>query len=522
MRYNQILLNLTKTQVAMKKNMWASLCQLLLFGSMLHYGFAVDKPPVFVKDMNGLELSEDTDTGTMVYTLKGTDPEGRTVKYSISTNVFSVDTYSGEVTLVRRLDYENTKVVRVTVTISDGLNVVPRDVIVSIKDTNDVIPSFSNETYSVKVPENTPVNQILLKNIEVKDADGVNSLIQVTCNPGTAHQEDCQTFKLERTAKLNSNSWKGQLRLAKQLNYERKESYQVPLVAFDGKNNKTQSVEIQVEDVADSPPYFVAAFSVSLEEVDNIGTFITNIKAVDGDMSNPRKIYYEISNVSDSYQYFRIDPLNGTITNKVPLDHEDPNLQFSAITIPLKVREIISENPLELGDTPSTTATTTIQVTLLDINDNKPVFSSNYTARIPEDILDNTVVPQLWMTVTDSDSRLFANYSFQVETFDEIFAANPKFGESRSIVGLKMKNTSYIDYEKGPRVYNFQVIAREINTKEMYSGSTYITIYVDDVNDNAPRVDKSPLIEKISENAAPGLQIININVRTLLLLLLEN
>lgn len=38
----------------------------------------------------------------------------------------------------------------------------------------------------------------------------------------------------------------------------------------DGKNNKTQSVEIQVEDVADSPPYFVAAFSVSLDEVDKI------------------------------------------------------------------------------------------------------------------------------------------------------------------------------------------------------------------------------------------------------------
>ncbi|XP_036356531.1 cadherin-87A-like isoform X3 [Octopus sinensis] len=507
----QIFLDPTKAQVAMKKNMWTTLCQLLLFGCMLHYGFANDLPPRFIKDMNGLELSEDTKTGTTVYKLEGVDPEGRTVKYSISASVFTVDTYSGDVTLVRNIDYENAKTIRVTVTISDGLNEVPRNVIVSIKDTNDVIPSFSNETYFVNVPENTPVNQIVLKDIEVRDADGVNSLISVTCNPGTAHQEDCQTFKLERTANLNSNSWKGQLRLATQLNYENKKSYQVPLVAFDGVNNKTQSVEIQVEDVADSPPYFVEAFSVSLDEVDKIGTFITNIKAVDGDVSAPRRIHYEISNGSDAYQYFKINPVNGTITNKVPLDREDSSLRFSAINIDLKVREVISESPLVLGDSASTTATTTIQVTLLDINDNRPVFSSNYTARIPEDILDNTDVPQLWMTVTDADSRLFANYSFQVETFDEVFVTNPKFGEGRSIVGLKVKNASYIDYEKGPRVYNFQIIAREINTREMNSGSTSVTIFVDDVNDNAPRVNRSPLIENIPENAAPGRQIIDID-----------
>ncbi|CAI9717000.1 cadherin-87A-like isoform X1 [Octopus vulgaris] len=507
----QIFLDPTRAQVAMKKNMWATLCQLLLFGCMLHYGFANDLPPRFIKDMNGLELSEDTKTGTTVYKLEGVDPEGRTVKYSISASVFTVDTYSGDVTLVRNIDYENAKTIRVTVTISDGLNKVPRNVIVSIKDTNDVIPSFSNETYFVNVPENTPVNQIVLKDIEVRDADGVNSLISVTCNPGTAHQEDCQTFKLERTANLNSNSWKGQLRLATQLNYENKKSYQVPLVAFDGVNNKTQSVEIQVEDVADSPPYFVEAFSVSLDEVDKIGTFITNIKAVDGDVSAPRRIHYEISNGSDAYQYFKINPVNGTITNKVPLDREDSSLRFNAINIDLKVREVISESPLVLGDSASTTATTTIRVTLLDINDNRPVFSSNYTARIPEDILDNTDVPQLWMTVTDADSRLFANYSFQVETFDEIFVTNPKFGEGRSIVGLKVKNASYIDYEKGPRVYNFQIIAREINTREMNSGSTSVTIFVDDVNDNAPRVNRSPLIENIPENAAPGRQIIDID-----------
>lgn len=52
-------------------------------------------------------LKEDTPVGSIVYTLKGHDPENSTVRYGIQgTDVLTVDPLSGEVKLVKPLDRE--------------------------------------------------------------------------------------------------------------------------------------------------------------------------------------------------------------------------------------------------------------------------------------------------------------------------------------------------------------------------------------------------------------------------------
>ncbi|GAB1602787.1 cadherin-87A-like isoform X1, partial [Argonauta hians] len=427
---------------------------------------------------------------------------GRNVTYKISTNFFDVNKYTGVVTLARNLNYESNKEIPVEVTISDGVNEVPRSITVSVKDTNDVVPTFSKSTYFKKVPEDTKVNDVIVGDIKVTDEDGVNEIISVKCDPGKSHQEDCDTFQVVQTGVSSTTSWEGQIILAKPLNYKTKKSYQVPLLANDGKNFQTQSVEIQVIDLPDSPPYFVRDLPESVFEGNQIGRNITRVIAKDSDTNPSREIRYEIANAT--LDYFKIDPVTGIITNKVILDREDPNLPLGYIEIPLKAREVISKNPLVLGNSPSTTATTSIKINILDINDNPPVFMSNYTARVPEDIMSGGVVPQLLMTVNDKDSRSNANYSFQVEKYADVFVVYPEYREGLSDVGLKVKNSSLIDYETGPRVYNFQIIAKEINTVEQYSGSTYVTIYVQDANDNAPRVNTEVLTATVPEDAKPG------------------
>jgi hypothetical protein len=68
-----------------------------------------------------------------------------------------------------------------------------------------------------------------------------------------------------------------------------------------------------------------------------------------------------------------------------------------------QARELISENPDELGDDPLTTATATIRISVNDVNDNSPVFiPSEYTVDIYEDIASNASLPMI-MTVNDRD-----------------------------------------------------------------------------------------------------------------------
>lgn len=471
----------------------------LFLGVVIQTGLA-DRPPVFTHYMNNEELLEDTKPGVMVYTLKGYDPEKLRVTFGVFGEVFSVEPNSGEVTLKRRLDFERNQVLIVVFTISDGRNVVQKTATIYLRDVNDVKPAFTKSTYFREIKESFPVGGTVIKDISVTDNEGVNSLLTVTCNPGVVYAEDCNTFRVERTGRESSNSWKGHLILNKPLNYETKKNYQVPLVAFDGVNKQTKSVEIRIIDVADIPPYFVRAVSVAVAEETPVGTIITQVSAIDGDKFSPRDLKYSIYNSTNSL--FRINEDTGSISIANRLNREDWILGYSDIY--LKVQEVISKSPLVLGDSNTTTATTTIRVNILDINDNKPFFTASYVATIPEDIVNNEAIPNLLMTVMDNDTGTNANYIFQMSTYFDTFYIQPQYGEGISTTAIRVKNTSLIDYEKGPREYKFEVIAREANTTEKYSGSTTVTIYVTDVNDNVP-IPSQPFYEvSVNELAKAG------------------
>lgn len=64
-------------------------------------------PPVFSMDMNNLAISEKTAVGTVIYQLGGSDPEQSPVHFDLQgTDVLKVNPDTGDVTVVKPLDYE--------------------------------------------------------------------------------------------------------------------------------------------------------------------------------------------------------------------------------------------------------------------------------------------------------------------------------------------------------------------------------------------------------------------------------
>ena len=64
-------------------------------------------PPYFTDDMNNHVIPENTPVGTAIYTLKGVDPEGSTLKYGLmGTDRLRVDERTGIVTIVKTIDRE--------------------------------------------------------------------------------------------------------------------------------------------------------------------------------------------------------------------------------------------------------------------------------------------------------------------------------------------------------------------------------------------------------------------------------
>lgn len=161
-----------------------------------------NSPPVFQGSLATI-ISEDSPIGTLVMTLQARDGDKgapRKIFYDLISNpmdYFLVDSKSGELRTAKPLDKEElpevsggiiTLIVRAR-EVLDG--VVPSNdehssatakVLITIRDVNDVAPTFNQKEYTVNIPENTAVGTPLPLNIIVEDRDvGQNSVFSLVC-----------------------------------------------------------------------------------------------------------------------------------------------------------------------------------------------------------------------------------------------------------------------------------------------------------------------------------------------------
>ncbi|CDQ58815.1 unnamed protein product [Oncorhynchus mykiss] len=119
-------------------------------------------------------------SGTEIYTLNGTDPEGQEVRYGLSfepgaKEYFRVEPKSGNITLVEQLDREMLfslplKIldsIEVLVSITDGRSKVTEKVTVFVMDANDERPVFKNLPSFLDVPENSECGSSIYKVLAV-------------------------------------------------------------------------------------------------------------------------------------------------------------------------------------------------------------------------------------------------------------------------------------------------------------------------------------------------------------------
>lgn len=66
--------------------------------------------------------------------------------------VFSIDRFSGKVTLVRRLDFENRREYRLRVTASDTAHTARTVLTIRVTDVNDSPPTFMQSSYQATLP----------------------------------------------------------------------------------------------------------------------------------------------------------------------------------------------------------------------------------------------------------------------------------------------------------------------------------------------------------------------------------
>ncbi|XP_062358429.1 uncharacterized protein LOC134049773 [Cinclus cinclus] len=156
------------------------------------------------------------------------------------------------------------------------------------------------------------------------------------------------------------------------------------------------------------------------------------------------------------------------------------------------------------GGDPARTGTARIRVTVLDANDNAPVFSqAEYTVRVPEDVPVGSVL--VTVTATDNDEGVngHVKYSFKkiTEKASQIFQLDFDKGSISLLRSL--------DFEEGGS-YELEVQARDGGG---LSDTVQVIVTVTDVNDNSPELTVSSALSEISENAPSGTVVALIHVQ---------
>ncbi|XP_030000835.1 protocadherin beta-16-like [Sphaeramia orbicularis] len=185
-----------------------------------------------------------------------------------------------------------------------------------------------------------------------------------------------------------------------------------------------------------------------------------------------------------------------------------------------KYAEMVLEKPLDRekhpslalkliavdGGTPQKSGTVNIDITVLDANDNAPVFNQSvYKATIMEDASVDTSIITVNATDADSGSHGMIDYSISKMqgNIENIFKINKTTGVIYLI--------GQIDYEK-IRKYEIRI---EATDQGALADSSKVIVEVTDVNDNSPIINVMSFTNPVSEDSPPGTTVGIINVKDL-------
>ncbi|XP_073710572.1 protocadherin alpha-5 isoform X19 [Misgurnus anguillicaudatus] len=397
-----------------------------------------DNAPVFTKDTYSVVLNENTPVGTTILRVNATDSdEGQNgeVVYALGHNVnnklrklFEINPTTGDIIVTGLLDFEIKDKYQIDIKAFDkGTVPLSTDKIITIKiaDVNDNPPQIEVTSFSESVPEDSkPGTTVAL--ISVSDLDSeVNG--RVSCSI----PEDIP-FKLISSTQDNTYS----LVTTSALDRETTSHYEVMLVAKDAGQPPLSSVKtitVQVSDVNDNSPEFSSSpYAFYVMENNVPGKSLFSVSASDKDASESGVVNYQIwrdGGVENKYTSFiNINSENGEIYALKSFDFETvKTFQFHVLATD--------------SGSPSLSSNVTVNVFVLDQNDNVPVIlypvSANGSAEGVEEIPRNVNAGHLVTKVRAYDADIGYNgwllFSLQEVSDHSLFGLDRYTGQIRTL-----------------------------------------------------------------------------------------
>ncbi|XP_016424891.1 cadherin-12-like [Sinocyclocheilus rhinocerous] len=242
----------------------------------------------------------------------------------------------------------------------------------------------------------------------------------------------------------------GDIHALRSLDREEKPYYTLRAQAVDIETNRPLEPEsefvIKVQDINDNEPKFLEGpYTASVPEMSPVGTYVMKVTATDADdptYGNSARVVYSILH---GQPYFSVDAKTGVIRTALPnMDREMKELY-----------QVLIQAKDMGGQLGGLAGTTTINITLSDVNDNPPRFSKSiFHLRVPESSAVGSAVGRIKAHDLDIGKNAEVEYNIVPGDGGAMFDITTNEHNQEGIIMLKKP----LDYET-KKAYTFKVEA---------------------------------------------------------------
>ncbi|XP_030621275.1 protocadherin alpha-3-like [Chanos chanos] len=397
-----------------------------------------DNMPIFSKEMYSVRLNENVPVGTTVIQVNATDLDDGSngeVFYAFGNDVdskllevFHLDPTTGVITVKGELDFEEQNNYEIDIRASDRGPVpltADKSVIVNIVDINDNVPEIEVTSFSRAIPEDSrPGTTVALISVNDRDS-GLNG--KVFCSV-----ENDVNFQL--TPSLQDNIYS--LVTKSSLDREKRSQHDITLVVKDAGHPPLLShktLTVMISDVNDNSPRFShTPYMFYVTENNFPGESVFSVSASDLDSGENAIISYQIwrgrGEENEYASFLNINPENGKVYALKRFDFETIK-SFNFLVIASD------------SGSPSLSSNVTVNVFILDENDNSPMIlspvSTNGSAEGVEEIPRNVNAGHLVTKIRAYDADVGYNgwllFSLQDITDHSLFGLDRYTGQIRTL-----------------------------------------------------------------------------------------
>ncbi|XP_057321073.1 protocadherin Fat 4-like isoform X2 [Microplitis mediator] len=405
------------------------------------------------------------------------------------------------------LDYEdenwrNIQIEIQAIEVANQSHIGKRTVSINLIDVNDEIPTFTNNTLIVSLPEDVEKDHYICTMLATDRDFGDSVKHSLVGHSGL---------------KINEETGKIMTAIDGALDYEAIPTIVLQITATDLANHMAYGTLIlHVIDINDVPPTLYLPKQIpSLEEESNNMKIDTVIQAIDPD--SDAKLVFSIdwdstsafkSSIIVNQSYYRghLDIFTnyskehtgyaeGVLKTSGRIDYEKFDVMFVTIVV-TDLHTVHNDKSINAS----------LTLKIIDINDNAPVFKNVETMSVIENQLHGQFIGTI--AATDDDGQLYNQISYSIEPINNTESNLIKINNKTGVI--QVDKDKAIDAEKYENLY-YRVTASDGDNFAVLQ----IDIYVIDMNDEIPYLlyDQFESTVHIPEKSPSGKEILTIFAR---------